>query len=410
MGRPINSFNFGGGFNISAQEPIDSRLVVATQADLTTEETWSGVGLYNGLVVAVQATGQLFVLKDRDNATSASSWVAVGGDVSADLNELSQTVNTLSATVEGIENTTYALETVAVGTNEVGEPLYAKVYSFVKRYTDADGIHEVNLGEINIPKDMVVESGTVVVGDDGKQDIVLTLANGAGDIKIDAENLVDVYTVAADSTKYITISNNEFSFNAEALRTEFGISGLEAAISSAVSDIATNSSAIYEVIATQEVMAADISANASEIVSLKDAIASITHPVYDITINDVAFTKEDNAYSVTLDATSIAVGQDITYSKQNEDGSTEAVIAYGQDDTLSSILEDIDSRLRQFSADLDSATAGGINSINPGEGIAVTSNGVNDRTIAIALSDEANNRATIKDKKLYVQPMTWDKL
>lgn len=361
-------------------------------------------------MVAVQATGQLFVLKDRDNATSASSWVAVGGDVSADLNELSQTVNTLSATVEGIENTTYALETVAVGTNEVGEPLYAKVYSFVKRYTDADGIHEVNLGEINIPKDMVVESGTVVVGDDGKQDIVLTLANGAGDIKIDAENLVDVYTVAADSTKYITISNNEFSFNAEALRTEFGISGLEAAISSAVSDIATNSSAIYEVIATQEVMAADISANASEIVSLKDAIASITHPVYDITINDVAFTKEDNAYSVTLDATSIAVGQDITYSKQNEDGSTEAVIAYGQDDTLSSILEDIDSRLRQFSADLDSATAGGINSINPGEGIAVTSNGVNDRTIAIALSDEANNRATIKDKKLYVQPMTWDKL
>lgn len=397
MGRPINSFNFGGGFNISAQEPIDSRLVVATQADLISEDTWSGVGLYNGLVVAVQATGQLFVLKNRDNVKSADSWVAVGGDVSADLNALSETVNTLSATVEDIESITYALETVAVGTNEVGEPLYAKSYTFVKRYTDAEGTHAVNLGEINIPKDMVVESGTVVVGEDGKQDIVLTLANGAGDIKIDAESLVDVYTVAADSTKYISISNNEFSFNANALHTEFGISGLEDAISSAVTDIAANSNAISEAVAAQEEMAADISANASEIVSLQGAIASITHPVYGITINDVAFTKDGDAYSVTLDATSIAVGNAIAEE-------------YAATDSIAFILGDLDARMRQFSADLDSATAGGINSINPGDGVAVTSNGVNDRTIAIALSEEANNMATIKDKKLYVQPMTWDKL
>ena len=96
MARGTNTFSLGAGFNITGQEPIDSRLVVGTLSDLTTQETWNGVGLYNGLVVAVTESSTLYVLKNRDDVTNPESWVAVGGDVSADLAEL-------TADVEGLK-------------------------------------------------------------------------------------------------------------------------------------------------------------------------------------------------------------------------------------------------------------------------------------------------------------------
>ena len=69
MARGTNTFSLGAGFNITGQEPIDSRLVVGTLSDLTTQETWNGVGLYNGLVVAVTESSTLYVLKNRDDVT-----------------------------------------------------------------------------------------------------------------------------------------------------------------------------------------------------------------------------------------------------------------------------------------------------------------------------------------------------
>lgn len=96
MARGTNTFSLGAGFNITGQEPIDSRLVVGTLSDLTTQETWNGIGLYNGLVVAVTESSTLYVLKNRDDVTNPESWVAVGGDVSDDLAEL-------TADVEGLK-------------------------------------------------------------------------------------------------------------------------------------------------------------------------------------------------------------------------------------------------------------------------------------------------------------------
>ena len=76
---------------------------------------------------------------------------------------------------------------------------------------------------INVPKDMVVESGEIVVGTwssgsftpgstgTGKA-LKLVIANGGGTVYIDVADLVDVYTGSATATVSVTIdSNNKIS-------------------------------------------------------------------------------------------------------------------------------------------------------------------------------------------------------
>ena len=74
---------------------------------------------------------------------------------------------------------------------------YAKVYT-VKQGT-------TTVGTINIPKDMVVKSGKVVVNPEGQTAgtyIELTLANATSDkIYVNVGTLVDIYTAQADATQ-----------------------------------------------------------------------------------------------------------------------------------------------------------------------------------------------------------------
>ena len=74
---------------------------------------------------------------------------------------------------------------------------YAKVYTVKQGKT--------TVGTINIPKDMVVSSGTVEVNPEGQTAgtyIVLTLANATSDkIYVNVGTLVDIYTVKADATQ-----------------------------------------------------------------------------------------------------------------------------------------------------------------------------------------------------------------
>ena len=74
---------------------------------------------------------------------------------------------------------------------------YAKVYTVKQGKT--------TVGTINIPKDMVVQSGRVVVNPEGQDEgtyIELTLANATSDkIYVNVGTLVDIYTVKADATQ-----------------------------------------------------------------------------------------------------------------------------------------------------------------------------------------------------------------
>jgi hypothetical protein len=109
MGRNNNTFSLGAGFNITGQEPIDSRLTVSALSDLTSAATWEGVGLYNGLAVSVQEDGTLWILTNRDEYTNSDNWIKVGSDGSGSITAENYTAAVALATADNIGQIIYVL-------------------------------------------------------------------------------------------------------------------------------------------------------------------------------------------------------------------------------------------------------------------------------------------------------------
>ena len=78
MGIIKNSINLGSGFNITAQGPIDSRMIVEHISDLTT--VWnSDAPAYEGMVVSVLEDRNVYVLQNVDY-TQENNWKKIGSD------------------------------------------------------------------------------------------------------------------------------------------------------------------------------------------------------------------------------------------------------------------------------------------------------------------------------------------
>ena len=73
-----NTFMLNGGLYITNDEPIDSRILVSSYDELISASTWSGIPIYNGLIVGLSdGSGDIYTLKDKNNPTSTSSWKKV---------------------------------------------------------------------------------------------------------------------------------------------------------------------------------------------------------------------------------------------------------------------------------------------------------------------------------------------
>lgn len=73
-----NSIDFGSGFNIKTQGPIDSRMIVEYISDLTT--IWnSDAPAYEGMMVSVLEDGNVYVLRNID-FTNINNWKKQGSD------------------------------------------------------------------------------------------------------------------------------------------------------------------------------------------------------------------------------------------------------------------------------------------------------------------------------------------
>ena len=77
-----NSITFGSGFNITAEGPIDSRMVVEYISDLTT--VWnSDAPAYEGMIVSVLEDGNIYTLRNKEFG-NINNWKKIGSDGDGD--------------------------------------------------------------------------------------------------------------------------------------------------------------------------------------------------------------------------------------------------------------------------------------------------------------------------------------
>lgn len=137
-------------------------------------------------------------------ATNAAAAKAAQDDVDAvestlgDMTKVSTTAKTVAGAIDELK--------AAIGTGGTNAAVTidttATTEGALKSYTIKQGDREI--GVIDIPKDMVVESGSVVVNPAGQAEgtyIKLVLANVAEPLYINAANLVDTYTAQADAAQ-----------------------------------------------------------------------------------------------------------------------------------------------------------------------------------------------------------------
>ena len=148
-------------------------------------------------------------------ATNAAAAKAAQDDVDAVEKDLGSvdSLSTTNKTVVGAINEVLA----AVGTGGTAATVTittdTTTTGALKSYTVKQG--NTTVGVIDIPKDMVVESGEVVTNPEGQAEgtyIKLVLANVAKPLYINVGRLVDIYTVEAQATQVqLSIVDNKIS-------------------------------------------------------------------------------------------------------------------------------------------------------------------------------------------------------
>ena len=451
MARGKNTFSLAAGFNITGQQPIDSRLVVDNVADLYLADTWSGVGLYNGLVVAIKSTGALFVLKDRDNFSNTASWVAVGGDVSADLTGLTGRVSAIEtkitpATTSGLELSNGALAVKidsatdnALKVTESGLKVVAPVYDLQPVETpDAQYASQYVFSKdgstvttINIPKDQFLKSADYNADENKLVFVFNTFVDGAyteKTVDVSVDDLVDTYT----GSDYIEVSSNQISVKYDALKTaisadlknEFAIDTLtkdvsdnKSAISALQSDLNTEGTGLKAVVASNTAKISSLETSVSgldtKVTNHGTEISGIKATLDDIKVRNV---NTDASYGIALTHTDVegndgindTVGISVDLNTlaaaviaQHETPNASAIkvtategSSFTEDTTVQAAIINLDSRIQN-------AVAGGMTGINAGTGISVT--GIsNNPTVSVNVSAivAEDSALTVTDNKI----------
>lgn len=452
MARGKNTFSLAAGFNITGQQPIDSRLVVDNVADLYLADTWSGVGLYNGLVVAIKSTGSLFVLKDRDNFSNTASWVAVGGDVSADLTALTGRVSAIEtkvtpATTSGLELSNGALAVKidsaadnALKVTESGLKVVAPVYDLQPVETpDAQYASQYVFSKdgstvttINIPKDQFLKSANYNADEDKLVFVFNTFVDGAyteKTVDVSVKDLVDVYT----GSDYIEVSSNQINVKYDALKTaistdlksEFAIDTLtndvsdnKSAISALQSDLNTEGTGLKAVVASNTAKIGSLETSVSgldttvtnhgtEISGIKATLEDIkvrnvnTNASYGIALTHTDAEGEDginDTVGISVDLDTLAEAVIAKHEVPSPDAINIKVSAAGSfttDTNVQAAIESLDSRIK-------AAVSGGVTSVVAGTGITVNSTDANNPTVSVNVSAivAEDSALTVTDNKI----------
>lgn len=103
--------NFGFVINQTGAQPLDSRSVVQSYAELLKAETF-GTAIYNGMVVATIDEQKVYMLVDKTKATIAEGWKEIGADdtLVQDVTDLKASVEAIPAELKDINDTIDAIK------------------------------------------------------------------------------------------------------------------------------------------------------------------------------------------------------------------------------------------------------------------------------------------------------------
>ena len=433
MARNKGQFTFAANFEVKAQAALDPRMVVATKAELFVKDTWPYDGetayVYNGLVVAVTGEQALYMLIDKDNYTSESAWICLNAEA--------------PEVIEIIDNLTSEDANKALSANQgkvLKDAIDAIGFSIKKlAVAEGDAVASYQLvgkdgttvfgDTINIPKDLVVSSGTVKTATEegvpyaeakvGDVYIELVLANSETPLYIPANKLVDEYT-AGD---YISIVDRVVSVDYEAVKAQIktdlvdpvdnkvaaievrlsGENGLEKAVAAndaAIKQIETNVGTLTTDVTNLGTRVGGVEqsvlANSNAVSSLNDKVAelekaldaeeegsvvqqitNITNVVADIKVKDVN-TAVNNGVALAIDENGVvSVVSNINAGTVK---TTDVVGTMPAASTVQSVLENLDSRIK-------AAVSGGVTAIGAGCGISVDSSDVNNPSVAVKIKE-----------------------
>lgn len=399
MGIIRNSVSFGSGLNIEQAVPIDSRMRVETVADLTT--VWNDVSpSFVGMVVAVMATGDLYVLTKED-ATKIANWKQIGTASSEDLSNLESELNSLKEYVgedesDGLgkkiadnaaaiatkqdkltagEAITITSNTIDVKVDGASDNALTKSASGLKvtipeadeyiiataaaASTGAVKSYELRKNgskvgvSIDIPKDLVVTSGEVfeATGDEGA-DLVpgdlylkLVIGNSEEPVYIAVKDLTDVYTAGA----YLTLEGGQFSINYTSLKSQI----LQDVASEITDDIA------------QQVD--DLEGSLNELENQVGALDCVEE--VKAGSDELSVSTSNRVATITLDAAAVAnsedfldalkeqyTGNDIKLGTEvTSDGDT---LSYDDDTTIAEAIQGVVDEIEKLSASNFAISAG----------------------------------------------------
>ena len=184
---------------INAQLATRDALIAANKAAIEAEASAARAAEEANAKAAAAA---LKAAQDEETRALAAEKVNADAiaEIKVDMGNMDNVTTTAKDVAGAIEELKAAIGTggtaAVVTLTESTSEEYAKVYTLKQG--------DSNIGTINIPKDMVVSKGEVVVNPDGQAAgtyIKLTLANSQTPLFINVADLVDVYTAQAGATE-----------------------------------------------------------------------------------------------------------------------------------------------------------------------------------------------------------------
>ena len=382
--KALKKFDLPKGYQRTGEFPLDPSSVFSSKADadLYAAGGADSRGLsgtrYAGQLIAVVENGTTALYTVESNDTLK----AVGGDVSADLAELTGKVNAiLAGDHEGIDS-----------------------LADIKAKFDTLKDLVVESGVVRIPTEEEIAADDTLVANDLY--IVLTIKNSEDKLYIPAKALVDVYT---SGDNYINVADHKITVDLTKIEEQLVTD--EFAKKSDITDITTTlatQDALNAVKTTAESAVAKAEANEGKIGTLTttvgDSESGLVKEVADLTANlsthkvkdvDTAASNgvslslsDEGSVGISVDAKTLApqikANLDLTDANvktSDKIGSTEAGA------TLSDVLKGLDSRIT-------SAVSGGLTSVVGSNAIGVSEVSGNSQTITLKVSTASNLKVT----------------